>query len=61
MKSRSALESPSGGTTEGRGFAGSRNTAGTRTCWPASSRALACTRLESSRTCPERSSFCRWP
>ena len=40
---------------------GNRRTAGTRTCWPLSTRALACARLESSRTWPERNSFCRCP
>jgi hypothetical protein len=34
---------------------------GTRICCPASSRALARTRLPSTRTCPVRSNFCSGP
>ena len=34
---------------------------GTRTCWPAASRVEVWTRPPSTRTWPERISFCRWP
>ena len=59
MKSRSALDMPGGGLSEGvRAAVGAAKCVGMRISWPAARRASAFMRPPSTRTWPVRTSFC---